>query len=104
MDELSRSALLRSLFGKTPFFGGETLGPMTPIKESLVLTALVSLVAADEPVRVLEVGSWTGWTALTWAHAIDKAGNVGGRYCVLTLGGHSLPMPIWLAVSRCMDA
>lgn len=73
--------MLKALFGDQPFFGGETAGVQTPvIQQNLVMTALVSSVAKPgEPIRILEVGSWTGFSALTWAHAIAMLHDAGGE-------------------------
>lgn len=39
----------------------------------------MSLVAKDKPVRVLEVGSWIGFSALTWADAVASFSTTGGE-------------------------
>lgn len=77
--------IFSALFGNRPFFGGETSGIQKAVlEENLVLTALVSCaVRPGCPVRVLEVGSWIGFSALTWAHAIDMLSPEGGRVTCL---------------------
>ncbi len=72
--------IFKSVFGNEPFFSGRTAGVQTPrLEENLVLTALVSsVVSSGRPVRVLEVGSWLGFSALTRAHAIDALSLAGG--------------------------
>lgn len=71
---------LKAIFGNEPFFGGVTRGDQTSPRRDLLLTALVSMLAANrqEPIRVLEIGSWVGMSALTWAHAIDRLCPAGG--------------------------
>lgn len=84
---MTPSETIAALFGSRPFFGGETAGVQTPlIEESLVLTAIVSSVARDDrPISVLEVGSWVGFSALTWAHAIAAfSKGAGSVTCVDT--------------------
>lgn len=75
------SDLLRELYGNQPFFGGTTHGVQAPpsVEENLILTALVSCAApSGRPIKVLEVGAWTGFSALTWAHAIGSLVRTGG--------------------------
>lgn len=70
---------LRLLFGAEPFFGDATYGAQTPARESLLLTALVSLLEQrDRPLRILEIGSWIGFSALTWAYALACFANGSG--------------------------
>jgi len=85
-----RDALIREmlamLFPGQPYWGGLTRGAQTKVKNALLLIALVSLVArADRPVRVLEIGSWTGFTALTWASAVSRLSPAAGEVVCIDL-------------------
>lgn len=82
MTENARD-FLRALFGDEPFFGGLTRGAQTIPPRALLLTAIASLVTGTgKTVRVLEVGSWVGCSALTWAYAIERFGGTGEVLCV----------------------
>jgi len=66
-----------------PFFGGPTAGVQQNTVESLLQTALVSRLAKrGEPLAILEIGSWLGFSALTWAHAIERFAGNGSVLCV----------------------
>jgi predicted O-methyltransferase YrrM len=76
---MSYRPALEFLFPERPFFGGSTFGAQTHVVHHLTMTALVAMVAAAErPIRVLEVGSWLGFSALTWCHAVDRLSPKGG--------------------------
>lgn len=89
---MDMSAILRALFDDKPFFGGATRGIQTGVKSQLVLTALVSVaVKSGRPIRVLEVGSWLGASALTWAYAIERFAGKGEVLCIDTWAPYLSP-------------
>lgn len=83
---MSYRPALKLLFPDRPFFGGSTAGVQTHVVHHLTMTALVAMVAATgRPVRVLEVGSWLGFSALTWCHAVDRLSAKGGAVLCVDL-------------------
>lgn len=65
-------AMLRLLFPHGPFFSGDTAGFQGVPARHVFLAATVSLFAdLGRPLRLLEIGSWTGSSALTFAQAIE---------------------------------
>lgn len=67
------TSVVSQIFPDTPFFGGNTFGVQSATWRYVFMTGLVSLLAKErkEPIRVLEIGSWIGCSALTWSAAID---------------------------------
>ncbi|MDD9906789.1 MAG: class I SAM-dependent methyltransferase [Rhodospirillaceae bacterium] len=67
--------LLQHLFPDRPYFGGATAGIQGERVRHFFMSAAVSLAAQSSPaLSILEIGSWTGSSTLTWAQALD-------RYC-----------------------
>lgn len=62
-----------------PWFGDDVAGVQSIGARYLCQVAAISaLQATDRPVHVIEIGSWIGASALTWAHAIDRFCPQGG--------------------------
>jgi predicted O-methyltransferase YrrM len=62
-----------------PCLAPEMLGVQSAGRRYLAQVAAVStLRRTSHPLRVLEIGSWLGASALTWAHAIDRFSPHGG--------------------------
>ena len=71
---------LSILFRNGPYFLGATHGRQASILQHLVMTGVVSTVAKVKPfLRIVEIGSWIGFSALTWAFAVNKFGRDGGE-------------------------
>lgn len=63
--------LARIISPGQPFFGGNTQGFQGDPRRHVYMAAAAFLVAPnDRPMRILEIGSWIGASALTWAEAI----------------------------------
>ena len=63
--------ILTALFGNKPYFAGRTFGFQGDSRRHMFMAcALQAAIPKDRPVRILEVGSWVGSSALTWAQAI----------------------------------
>lgn len=79
-----RQALSKILFPKGYFFGGKTYGVQGDPARHLLMIGTVGMVAPkDRPMRILEVGSWIGFSALSWAQAIATfAPHKGTLLCV----------------------
>lgn len=74
----SRTALSGIIPG-SPWFGDDVAGVQSIGARYLYQVATISaLQSMDRPVRVLEIGSWIGASALTWAYAIDRFCPQGG--------------------------
>ncbi len=72
-------ALLEILFGDKPFFEGTTHGFQGDVRRHIfMMSAIARGVNPDKPLRVLEIGSWTGCSALTFAQAIGAFSPKGG--------------------------
>jgi len=74
--------MLEALFGGMPFFGAAVRGKQTSVMNSLFLTGLASLAARGSPMRVLEIGSWVGYSTLTWVASIVSFSTGGEVVCV----------------------
>ncbi len=81
---MSNKDLLAFLFPDRPFFGGGTVGIQGARVRHVFMSAAVSLKATETPsLSILEVGSWTGSSTLTWCEAIDTyAAGLGSVLCV----------------------
>ncbi len=73
----STSNLLSLLFGEAPFFGAFGYAGK-PERHMFLSAALQRALPADRPVRILEIGSWVGSSALTWAQSIRTFSPHGG--------------------------
>ena len=69
-----------------PYFGEEVLGTHGNPERQRHMTDLVRFVCSEcnhQPIKILEIGSWIGVSAITWSNAIrlfnDRSGQV---FCV----------------------
>lgn len=63
---------LAVLFPHEPYFLGNTMGVMgEPLRHLYMTAAAATLRELGRAVRVLEIGSWIGFSTLTWAQALD---------------------------------
>src|ERR1051325_9977009 len=72
------------LLGK-PYFGTAMRALQGPVKRHAYLQAIAREAAATSKrgdVRVLEIGSWVGASAITWASSLQKFGVKGTVTCV----------------------
>jgi SAM-dependent methyltransferase len=77
-------ALLDALFGDVPYFGGQTEGYQgTIVRHMFMVCGLQLAIDQNRPVRMLEIGSWTGNSALTWAQGIRQFSPKGGSILCL---------------------
>lgn len=72
---------LRQLFGEMPFFGGATAGLQgNPLRHAAMIGVVHRLAGTTGAPRILEIGSWVGFSTLTWAAALirffDGAGTI----------------------------
>ncbi|WP_431861103.1 class I SAM-dependent methyltransferase [Azospirillum sp.] len=68
-----QQAISTILFPESYFFGGATQGLQGDPMRQILMGATVGLaVPAARPIRILEIGSWIGFSALTWAQAIER--------------------------------
>lgn len=73
------NSIVRFLAGDAPYFAGETQGVQGNAMRHPFMAASVSLLGTlGRRVRLLEVGSYAGFSALTWAEAITKFCPDGG--------------------------
>ena len=65
--------LLQELFSDGPCFIGSTRGIQGLPVRHVFMSGTINVMSGltNEPIRLLEIGSWTGNSALTWAQAID---------------------------------
>jgi len=65
--------LLQELFSEGPCFISSTYGIQPFPVRHVFMTGAINVMSrlTNEPLRLLEIGSWTGSSALTWAQAID---------------------------------
>jgi predicted O-methyltransferase YrrM len=75
---------LAVLFPNGPYFLGDTMGVMgDPLRHLYMAAAVATLADLGRPLRVLEIGSWTGFSTLTWAQALDElVPQKGSMVCV----------------------
>jgi len=74
---------LAVLFPNEPYFLGDTMGVMGDPARHLFMTAAVATLAGlDRPLRVLEIGSWIGFSTLTWAQALEDLPHKGTILCI----------------------
>lgn len=72
--------ILTALFGAAPYFGGNTLGLQSAAHRHLFLNAALHLaIPPSRPVRVLEIGAWTGSSTLSLAQGIRALSPLGGE-------------------------
>jgi hypothetical protein len=77
---MSVTQMLGQLFGNEPFFGGNTFGMQGDIRRHLFMISTVCKAAKpDQPLRLLEIGSWIGASALSFSQAIATYVPMGGE-------------------------
>ena len=77
--------LIHALLRGEPYFGPALATTQGPPVRKAYMRALVELLAHERPampVRVLEIGSWAGASAVTWAQAIRDFAGDGEVTCV----------------------
>jgi predicted O-methyltransferase YrrM len=82
---MSLDRVLHALAGGKPYFPAGLFGIQSAADRYVYMQATVHLLAqirAGQPLRILEVGSWVGASALTWLDALDRyAGGQGEVWC-----------------------
>jgi predicted O-methyltransferase YrrM len=75
---------LAVLFPNEPYFLGDTMGVMgEPLRHLYMAAAVATLRDLGRAIRLLEVGSWTGFSTLTWAQALaESVPHKGSILCV----------------------
>lgn len=78
------SLTLRQLFGDIPFFGGASVGLQgNPVRHAAMIGTVHQLSGTTAAPRILEIGSWVGFSTLTWAAALIRFfGGNGTIVCV----------------------
>jgi predicted O-methyltransferase YrrM len=75
---------LAVLFPNEPYFLGNTMGVMgEPLRHLYMTAAVATLRELGRAVRLLEIGSWIGFSTLTWAQALDELGPHKGTVLCL---------------------
>jgi predicted O-methyltransferase YrrM len=76
---MSTRHLLSILFPDEPYFLGRTAGLQGfPVRHVFMVGTIDKLAQSNPNLKLLEVGSWTGSSALTWSQAISKFCSGGG--------------------------
>ena len=79
------SRLIECLLSDKPYFGVAMRALQGLPKRHAYIQATVELLSKENhtgPVEILEVGSWAGGTAITWAKAVQKYFGGGQVLCV----------------------
>ena len=71
--------ILATLFPDEPLFPKNIYGIQGNPRRHLFMIATVAMTKESSPITILEVGSWAGSSALTWAQAIDSIIPEKGR-------------------------
>lgn len=84
---MSIKLMLSSLFSDGPYFEGMTEGfqgfPLGAIRHAFMMGTIHKIAQSNAELKMLEVGSWTGSSALTWSEAIAKhCSGSGSILCV----------------------
>jgi predicted O-methyltransferase YrrM len=82
---MSEKNLIEALLRGKPYFGSAMCALQGPAIRHQYLGALVDVVGRSKrwrKIRILEVGSWAGASAVSWAKAIKKLGRRGRVTCV----------------------
>jgi predicted O-methyltransferase YrrM len=77
--------LIEALLSGKPYFGPAMRAIQGPPVRHRYLTALATEIAQwkqQVSIRILEIGTWAGASAITWATAIQKLGREGKVTCV----------------------
>ena len=79
-------ASYHAIKNKKPYFGKSILSIQGNPERQRHMTALVKNICSHrngKPLKILEIGSWAGASAVTWASAIQKYNNgLGQVFCV----------------------
>ncbi len=76
---MSNKIMLSNLFPDSPFFGGKTHGIQGfAIRHIFMACAIHKIAESNSEPKLLEVGSWTGSSVLTWSQAIVEFCSGGG--------------------------
>jgi predicted O-methyltransferase YrrM len=85
LPEMSLDRVLHALAGGKPYFPAGLFGIQSAPERYVYMQATVHLLAQIRPgqaLRILEIGSWVGASALTWLDALDRyAGGNGEVWC-----------------------
>ncbi len=77
---MSSRHVLNFLFPDQPYFGGATAGIQGAFVRHFYMSAAISMKAKETPtLSMLEIGSWTGASTLTWCQAMDTYSRNGGQ-------------------------
>jgi predicted O-methyltransferase YrrM len=69
-----------SILFRGPYFLGNTRGAQSTTFQHLMMSGVVANLGSEKrSVRAVEVGSWIGFSALTWAYAIGEFCPDGGK-------------------------
>jgi predicted O-methyltransferase YrrM len=82
---MSENQLIDALLTSKPYFGPVMCALQGIPKRHAYMQALIELLSTENPggpVKVLEVGSWAGGSAITWARAIQRYFGGGQVICV----------------------
>src|SRR5215203_3968553 len=82
---MNEADLARALLLGDPYFGSAMAALQGPPSRHAVLDALLRTIAVSKdsgPVRILEVGSWAGASAVTFATVLQSLGRDGKILCV----------------------
>ncbi len=80
------SSVLRALFGKAPYFGGTTFGFQGDWRRHVFMAAAAqAAMQKGRPVHILEIGSWVGSSALTWAQTLRQFAVAGSSITCVDL-------------------
>ncbi|MBM4262147.1 MAG: hypothetical protein FJ145_12045, partial [Deltaproteobacteria bacterium] len=82
---MSEYQLIDALLTGKPYFGPVLRATQSPPVRHGYLEALVGTVARLKtmgPIKILEIGSWAGASAITWSKALEKLGRDGTVTCV----------------------
>jgi predicted O-methyltransferase YrrM len=77
--------LMECLISHKPYFGPALRALQGVSKRQAYLQAVVELLSREKhakPIKILEVGSWAGASAITWAKAVQKYFGSGRVVCV----------------------
>ena len=90
-DDVPRQQLLnydgyhftRALIEDRPYFGPRMASAQGDARRHAYMAAVVAMLAKQQrSVNILEVGSWAGGSAITWARALERQAIAGRVVCV----------------------
>ncbi len=101
---------VRSIIEGQPYFGSRFASSQGDPARHGYMDAVVAMLAASgrTAIDILEVGSWAGGSAVTWARALQRRGLPGRVYCVdhwkqrFDLAVNRLP--VYSEMARAVDA